>query len=127
MDLLPLFALELGDAKIAVAPEPDNSQLLNLQRGIISAGDTMYNAGVVVCEKRSPLMICGFEKTQTENAHFCSDQQLLVHLLHREKLSFCCLSPLYNWTVDRGINSDAVILHWWGKQGKDLLKQRFRI
>ncbi len=122
--IAPLFALNLGEAQIAVAPEPDDSQLLNLQRSIISAGQTMYNAGVVVCQRGSKLIDLWVEKTLTENAHFCSDQQLLVHLLHSERLSFCSLARLYNWTVDRGENPDAVILHWWGRQGKELLKQR---
>lgn len=117
----PLFQFDLGEGGIGVAAEPEWSQQLNLSRQIITPDEIMYNAGVVIYNRDSKIVQEWAKQSVSRNHLFCSDQQLLVDVLFREKLSFASLSPIYNWTVDREVNPDAVIVHWWGNASKKTL------
>ncbi len=122
--LRSLFAIPLGDGGIGVSAEPEWSQQLNLSRGIIAEGQTMFNAGVVIFERDSQIIQEWAKQTITRNHLFCSDQQLLANILFTEKRSFAVLSSVFNWTVDRPINPDAVIVHWWGNMSKETIKKQ---
>ena len=113
-----MFKLCENEGGFAAAPEHQASQNLNLQRNMISAGETMYNAGVLVFHRHSKIVQEWADRTIDQNHLHCSDQQLLASILNGKKYSFTSLSPLYNWTCDRGIKPEAVILHWWGDNGK---------
>ncbi len=124
----PLFDTCQNSGGFAVAPEPEFSQKVNLEKGWISAGQMMFNAGVIVFRKDSKIVQEWASRIQTDNHLFCSDQQLLSHLLYQLKLSFTSLSPLVNWTVpQKGIPSEALILHWWGSEGKKSLRLMIQI
>ncbi len=116
--LQPMFEFCEDEGGFAIAAEHLPSQILNLQRGLIQPGQTMYNAGVLVFQKDSKIIKEWADRAIDQNHLFCSDQQLLASILNSKKFPFKTLSPLYNWTADMQCNSDVVILHWWGGVGK---------
>lgn len=122
--LIELFEQCENPAGIAVAPEHESSQNLNMSRNLMREGEIMCNAGVVVFRKDSKIIQQWAEQSKTLNHLYCSDQQLLVHVLFSQKLPFSLLSQMYNWTVDQGPNQNAVIYHWWGSAGKQILQNQ---
>lgn len=114
----PMFELCENEGGFAAASEHQPSQMLNLERGMIAPGQTMFNAGVLVFHQNSKIVKEWAERSIDQNRIHCSDQQLLATILNSKKYPFTTLSPLYNWTADRGGIPEAVILHWWGDNGK---------
>lgn len=78
----------------------------------------MYNAGVLVVKKDSKVVKEWADRTKDQNHLHCSDQQLLASILNSKKFIFSTFPIKYNWTADMGFKSEAVILHWWGDEGK---------
>lgn len=113
-----LFFLCHNEGGFAIAPEHVYSQDLNLRRGFIKTGQTMYNTGVMVYKQDSKIVNKWVMSIKDQNHLFCSEQQLLSSLLNAKKYSFTSLSTIYNWTADMNCKSDVVILHWWGDVGK---------
>lgn len=109
-----LFPLSENEAGIAIAPEPDWSQELNLQRGFLIPGEILLNSGVVVFKKDSPIIKEFAEQSLTRNDMFYGDQQLLSRILFYKGLEYTLLPPKFNWLVQGEINRDAIIIHWYG-------------
>ncbi len=118
-----LFATCENPAGLSVAPEPDWQQEKNLKRGMILPGETVYNSGVHVFGKDSPVMHAWAKDAKTKNHLYFGDQNLLIRIIFTLKLAFVPLSPLCNWTVDNGINPNALILHWSGRFKKILFDE----
>ncbi len=119
-----LFTSCRNDAGFAAVPEHEWSQQLNLSRGLIKHGEMIFNAGVVAFTKESKIIEEWAKQSREKNHLYCSDQQLLAHVLFNQKLNFTALSPNYNWTIDLQFNKNATILHWWGSDGKIKLKSQ---
>lgn len=117
----PMFELCENEGGFAAAPEHQPSQNLNMQRGMIAPGQTMYNAGVLVFHQNSKIVQEWADRSIDQNRRHCSDQQLMAVVLNARKYAFTSLSPFYNWTADRGCTPDVVILHWWGDAGKQAI------
>nr|WP_166154713.1 hypothetical protein [Neochlamydia sp. AcF84]NGY94503.1 hypothetical protein [Neochlamydia sp. AcF84] len=116
--LQPLFEGCENEAGFAVAAEHALSQELNLHRKIITPGQIMYNAGVIAFAKHSKIIKDWAALAVEQNHLFCSDQQLMAHILNSHHGSFTALPAIYNWTADQKFSSDVVILHRWGDEGK---------
>jgi hypothetical protein len=94
--------------------------------GLVRTGDlentedgALYNAGVIVFEKDSPLLQPWADFSVFHNHRFMSDQDALSQLIFDGKYKVGDLPEIYNWRVIRGIHLGAVIIHWaslWGKE-----------
>ncbi|MGR3973057.1 MAG: hypothetical protein QRY72_00530 [Candidatus Rhabdochlamydia sp.] len=81
----------------------------------------VYNTGVIVYEKRSPILRAwasdvfkpGYDKEQ--------ESHLLEELLNQEKIDSVDIPSKYNWDVREGIHPEAAILHWQGDWGKQVI------
>lgn len=104
--IAPLFALE----KVAVARE----------RSVIE-GDIGYNAGVVVFPKDSPSIKKWTEVCAASNHLHLSDQDILTALIDEGSLDVIELPDIYNWRMKFGVNFGAVIIHWVGGWGKEMI------
>jgi hypothetical protein len=122
--LKPLFPLCANEGGIALIPEHEGQQQASQHRGFLEPGELMYNAGVIVFKRGSKIVEEWAKQSRDKNHLFPSDQQLLANILHTLKLSFNNLSPLYNWTVDQGLNPNAAIIHWFTAEGKEILKKQ---
>jgi hypothetical protein len=121
--LRPMFDYCNNKGGFAAAIEHEVSQEINLQRNIIQPGQLMYNTGVIVLKKGSTLLKEWTERTRDNNHLHCSEQQLMAFILNSGKWAFNTLPSRYNWTIDLKMNKDAVILHYWGDEGKQIIKK----
>jgi hypothetical protein len=122
-NLAPLFDLDLMECKLTLAPEADWSQELNRLRQMIKPPQLVLNSGVIVYEKESPILQQWIEEVQKNNAEHYGDQQALIKCIYESHLSFRPMNRLFNWTVDLGLNPEALILHWWGIKKEEIQKQ----
>lgn len=78
----------------------------------------VYNSGVIVFEKGSPLVKRWAESSLCQNHQFLSDQDALSHVIVEENYRVGEVPEIYNWLMCRGVHLGAVIFHWaaaWGK------------
>lgn len=122
----PLFSIPLGEGGFAAAPEHEISQNHNLLKGRLRKGEVTYNAGVLLFDDTSPIIKEWIKQSRERNHEQCSDQQMLVQVLHELKIPYISLNPIYNWTNDMGLNPHALIYHWWGAYGKTLIQQQIK-
>ncbi|MFH0954421.1 MAG: hypothetical protein V1873_08840 [Verrucomicrobiota bacterium] len=62
------------------------------------------------------------DRAETPTVHY--DQSLLSHLWRRQPEAFTLLRDECNWGRQREAPSDAVIVHWWGRDGKAEIRRR---
>lgn len=110
----PLFTEHLKRFDVAIAPELEIDHGINRQRKILLPGEVMYNTGVVAFKKGAPLMQQWEERARTENQLHLGDQQLLSRMIFEENAAIEKLPSIYNWPASRGLNPEAVIVHYWG-------------
>ncbi len=117
-----LFIKCINEAGIAVAPEDEDSQLLNIYQKIILPGEIVLNTGVVAFTHDSKIIQEWVNQVSTNSHLHFGDQQLLIRIIFTENLKFTILPRIYNTTAESGIDLNAKILHWSG-HFKDNLKQ----
>jgi hypothetical protein len=122
--IIPLFSHVDNPLGLALAREP-SALIAGFQAlGFCLPEEIIYNSGVVVFTKNSPILSSWVKEVQERNEHYIGDQDALSRILFHEKNRFTELSPLYNWDRGLGPNPDAHIFHWHGQQGKELIKQQ---
>lgn len=82
-----------------------------------------YNSGVIAYQKNSPLMIRWAEKCHLENDRYLGDQDVLTDIIDAEHVEVTELSDIYNWRMKFGVNFEAVIIHWCGGWGKEIIRR----
>lgn len=86
-------------------------------------GDVGYNSGVVAFEKDSVLISRWAEAClQHHMSSFCQNDLLGFVILH-EEIEIAELPSKYNWRFKNGVNHEAVIIHWQGEWGKEVLRR----
>lgn len=118
----PLFNY-LNQADIALVPEVELDQKLNRERGLLLPGEIMYNAGVIVFKHGSKVIQEWGKQAIEQNHLFFGDQQLLIRILFSQHIPVEPIPILYNWPMPYGINTNAIIMHWWGAQKANILMQ----
>jgi hypothetical protein len=114
--LAPLFPQIHPHAGMAIAKE--RSYLLE------EAG---YNSGVIVYRKESPLLERWAEGCRSHNDRFFGDQDVLSFLIQSENIEIAELSDRYNWRMKFGVNFEAVIIHWVGLWGKEIIRRAMQL
>lgn len=71
-----------------------------------------YNGGVVVFKHGAKIIEKWAEASVVLNHRLAGDDAILSYLINREQLDVIELPDIYNWRMMRGLNLDAVIIHW---------------
>ncbi len=111
--LTPLFHKLSRCSQIALAQD---------NRG--SFEEVGYNSGVILYHANSPLLADWASFCQRKNDLFLGDQEALTYLIQTERVDITQLPGKYNWIVKKGINPEAVVLHWSGSWGKETIRNR---
>ncbi len=112
-NLEPLFnALSFG-ADIALVPERE-------QR---SKEEITYNSGVVAFRRKSAILHQWADLCYHANDQFMGDQNALSRAIRLHRPPLAPLPDLYNWTMDQGFHSQALILHYISRWKLDLMKR----
>lgn len=82
-----------------------------------------YNGGVVAFQRGSPVIEKWADGAKTKNHLFGGDDPLLSHMINTHRVEIAELPEIYNWRMARGLNLDAVILHWVGTGGKSYIRK----
>ncbi len=85
--------------------------------------DVWYNGGVIVFRHGAPIIEKWAEAAMTQNHEFVADDILLSHLIHQHDTDVIELPKIYNWRLECGVNSNAVIFHWVGSVGKQHIRK----
>jgi lipopolysaccharide biosynthesis glycosyltransferase len=83
-----------------------------------------YNSGVIVYDASSPLLANWADACIRKNNQFLGDQDILTHLIQEGEIEIAELPEKYNWVVKGGIHPEAVILHWSGSWGKQIIRNK---
>lgn len=116
----PLFELE---GEIYLTPDTENSHLKEQSLGTIQKGETLYNSGVVLYQKNSPLIEKWAERVLDQDRVFFSDQHVLSKLIQENSYPIQPLHDNYNWRMSQGFNIHAAIVHWAGSWGKEYIRK----
>lgn len=114
--LEPLFSHSNSLSQLALVRDYWTNDLPQLDPKIV------YNGGVVVFEHGSSIIEKWAEGAIFSNHEFWGDDQLLSHLISQERLKVVEMPEDYNWRLARGLNLNAVILHWVGSGGKNYIR-----
>ena len=110
--LTPLFQKAHTHSGIAIARERRYTQ-----------EEAGYNSGVIVYRKDSPVLARWAEKCHRENDRYLGDQDVLTDIINTEQVEIAELSDNYNWRMKFGVNFEAVIIHWCGLWGKEIIRR----
>lgn len=89
----------------------------------LGKGKSLYNSGVIVYEKNTPVLKHWVETTLKENGRFFSDQDILSEVIFQKKIKIDELPVIYNWQMCRGVSLYAKILHWSATWGKEYIRK----
>lgn len=86
-----------------------------------------YNSGVIVYEKNSPLLALWNREIFQGSQWAFTEEDLLSFLIAFFQIPLTPLSPIYNWEILRlQENPNALIYHWAGKKGKEMILIQLR-
>lgn len=71
-----------------------------------------YNGGVVVFQHGAPIIEKWAEESVLLNHELVGDDSVLSYLIKKHRLDVVELPPVYNWRMMKGLNLDAVVIHW---------------
>ena len=108
---------------IALTPEAEEYQEVFRQLGFCDPSETIYNSGVMPYLTKSPILSLWKEEVSHSSHKYLGDQDALSSLLYREKVPFASMPYEMNWDRGHGPNPDALIFHWHGLPGKEILKE----
>jgi hypothetical protein len=122
--ITPLFSYCDSLSGIGLAPEPISAQEWMRDHGFLLPGEILYNSGVVVVRRHSPLILHWAKEAVEGHQFFSGDQELLSRLIHQHRYQINELPPVYNWRMSQGFVLEAVIIHWVTAGGKRYVRQR---
>lgn len=117
-NLAPLFT-HLQDADIALVKEERPFLFGNKD-----LTDYYYNSGVIVFKKEAPILQHFANLTPSEKENHFGDQDLLSLALATHPTTISELPLHFNWDWKRGPNDSALICHYMGHRGKEILRQK---
>jgi len=121
--LQPLFAL-IDTRDIALVKDPECTQILLQEKGIILPGQVSYNSGVVAFKKGSDPIKLWQREALFYNDRHKGDQDALNYILYINDIKVKELPREYNWLMTLGENPKALISHYLsGGEKNRLLKE----
>lgn len=103
--LEPLFSTP-SDSPIALVRESPTDHLPKYDP------EVRYNGGVIAFQHNAKIIEKWAEASAASNHQYAGDDVILSHLISQERLDVVELPQIYNWRVMRGLNLDAVVVHW---------------
>lgn len=85
-----------------------------------------FNSGVIVFKQGIQILEDWADQAFEKNHLYAGDQSILSWIIQEQKLSIAELPPIYNWSRRREENREAIIVHWHGKQGKEVIVHQIR-
>ena len=85
----------------------------------------VYNSGVIVFRRDAPILQEWADQALEKSGLFRGDQDLLTAII--DKRAIYELPAIYNWPFNYGANPDAVITHWIGAAGKEILNRQLML
>lgn len=104
--LEPLFSYCTLDSQIALAREYISDHLPQFDSGV------QYNGGVIVFQHGAKIIEKWAETSVALNHRLVGDDAVLSYLIYQDQLDVVELPDIYNWRMMRGLNLDAVVIHW---------------
>ncbi len=80
-----------------------------------------YNSGVIVFKHGLPLFEEWADTAFASNHLFAGDQDVLTHLIKTRGFKIDELPLIYNWSRCSGEDPEAVVYHWHGRHGKQVI------
>lgn len=92
-----------------------------------SIGNDPINTGVIRYDFMDPL-VTEWARSVNYNAQFHrSDQEILQAMIHNSTVQWNKMPLWFNWVRLRGENNNAIILHWTGPVGKEIIKEQIKV
>jgi hypothetical protein len=88
--------------------------------------EQIFNAGVICFQWGLALFETWAKQAWLVNHLHRGDQELLSHLITKQRLSIGHLPPHYNWSRCREEASDPLIYHWHGAIGKSIIRTQLQ-
>jgi hypothetical protein len=88
-----------------------------------SSEDVRYNSGVIAFNRDGYLVEKWAQACLQCNDRFFSDQDVLGFLIQHEDIEISEIASKYNWCLNAGVNIEAIIIHWNGLWGKEVLRR----
>ncbi|HSX37457.1 MAG TPA: hypothetical protein VLE95_01340 [Chlamydiales bacterium] len=118
--IAPLFNLADHPSGVAMAKD---SKWVYTQRPTFESF-WVYNSGVVVFRKQSPLIEEWARESHRQNHLFRGDQELLSHLIFQKNIAIAEVPKIYNWSRCEEDAPHAIIYHWHGDIGRRIIKHQ---
>lgn len=107
-----------------IAPDLLEWQANLLQLGLCYPEETIYNTGVILYAKDSPILKEWAKETLIRGPTIPGDQELLSHVIYENHFEIGELDKIWNFHRRKKLNKEVVILHWIGQKNKlELLKE----
>ena len=120
-DLKPIFQLLQNGVTLALRREKEAVQKTQREKGFIGPDEINYNAGVVLFQKNGRLLKQWVAEILASSELHVFEQQALAKVLKEDASSFLELPSIYNWSMENGVNLDALIYHYHGSYLKRLI------
>jgi hypothetical protein len=91
-----------------------------------TAGKVPVQAGVIAFQYGADLLRNWAINTPDNSNFFRGDQEILQAMLSNSEEEFMEMPERYNWVRGRGINPNALINHWTGDDGKEIIRQQIK-
>lgn len=104
--LEPLFSQCNPLSQIALAREHASDHLPKFDP------EAKYNGGVIVFQHGVQIIEKWAETSVALNHRLVGDDTVLSYLICQDRLDVVELPEIYNWRMMRGLNLDAVVIHW---------------
>ena len=95
--------------------------------GLYFPKQPIYNTGVMLFRHGNPILKQWAQYSLFHNEAFFGDEHAFNHLLFQKKWSIVDLKQEMNWPLFEGENHNALILHYLGSAGKQLLLQNYSV
>ncbi len=118
--LQPLFEL---DTPFAICPEPIYAQSLDDAKGVIESGHPLYNSGVTLYTKGTPILNQWIDLTNRANHKYMGDENVLTDVIYNHSHTPYHLDPIWNWRPSQGENPHARIIHHVASHGKRTIRR----
>ena len=115
--LAPLFNYADSPERIAMAKEQVDKP----------PGYPLYNSGVIAFQQNHPLLSEWADHCRELNSNYRGDQEVFSYLLAKKKIGIAELPPLYNWSRCHEESAEALIQHWHGHIGKQVIRSQISL
>jgi hypothetical protein len=112
-----------------VSPLLDYAKPVGLALDIVTrwtSGNVPVQGGVIAYMHGASLISQWAKDTPENSFYFRGDQEILQAMISNNKCDFLEMPERFNWVRGRGANSQALINHWTGDEGKQIIREQIK-